>query len=75
MVELGTGLIGVGAGLAILGGAIGTGLAQSAIGAAGMGMLTEKEGKEGTVLLFVAIPETMIIISFVVAFLLLGQMK
>ncbi|MFA6048685.1 MAG: ATPase [Candidatus Micrarchaeia archaeon] len=75
MVELGTGLIAVGAGLAILGGALGTAYAQAAIGAAGMGMLTEKEGKEGTVLLFVAIPETMIIISFVVAFLLIGKLE
>jgi V/A-type H+-transporting ATPase subunit K len=75
MVELtiGSGLIGFGAGLAIAGGAIGTGLAQSVIGAAGIGLLAEKEGSMGTVLLFLALPETMLILGFVVSYLLLGK--
>ncbi len=72
--SIGTGLLGVGAGIAILGGAIATGLAQSAIGAAGMGMLSEKEGKEGSVILFLAIPETTVILGFVVAYLIM-QLK
>ena len=74
MVEIGTGLLAIGAGIALVGGALATAYAQAAIGAAGMGMLSEKEGKEGTVILFLAIPETMVILSFVVAYLIL-QLK
>mgnify|MGYP001616840928 CR=1 FL=1 len=74
MVEIGTGLLAIGAGIALFGGALATAYAQAAIGAAGMGMLSEKEGKEGTVILFLAIPETMVILSFVVAYLIM-QLK
>ncbi|MGC8676218.1 MAG: ATPase [Candidatus Micrarchaeia archaeon] len=61
----------IGAGLAILGGAIGTGLAQSGIGSAGMGLLAEKPESTGMVLLFLVIPETLIIFGFVVAILIM----
>jgi V/A-type H+-transporting ATPase subunit K len=37
-----TGLLAVAAGIAIAGGLIGTGMAQSGIGAAGMGIIAEK---------------------------------
>ncbi|MBI4399554.1 hypothetical protein HY570_02285 [Candidatus Micrarchaeota archaeon] len=69
---LGTGLVAVGAGVAILGGAIGTGFAQSAIGAAGLGALSEKPEVGGQVLLYLVIPETIVIFSFVIAILTLG---
>ncbi len=72
--SIGTGLIAIGAGITLLGGALATAYAQASIGAAGMGLLSEKEGKEGSVILFLAIPETMVILGFVVAFLIL-QLK
>ncbi|MCX6767699.1 MAG: ATPase [Candidatus Micrarchaeota archaeon] len=75
MVDIGIGLLGIGAGLAIGVSALGTGMAQSSIGAAGMGLMAEKEGKEGQVLLFLAIPETMVILGFVVAYLILTTFK
>jgi len=61
----------IGAAIAIVGSAIGTAWAQSSIGAAGAGLMAEKDGKEGQVLLFLAIPETMVILGFVVAYLIL----
>ena len=51
--------------------AIGTAIAQSRIGAAGCGALAEKPELSGTVILLVAIPETMVILGFVVAVVLL----
>ena len=47
--------------------AIATGIAQSRIGAAGMGAIVEKPETTGTVIICLAIPETMVILGFVVA--------
>lgn len=47
--------------------AIATGIAQSRIGAAGMGSIVEKPETAGTVIIMLAIPETMVILGFVVA--------
>ena len=61
------------AAIAIAGGLIGTGLAQQGIGAAGMGIISEKPEKFGQVLFFFVIPETLWIIGFVLGLrLLLG---
>jgi V/A-type H+/Na+-transporting ATPase subunit K len=59
------------AGIAIAGGLIGTGMAQSGIGAAGMGIIAEKPEKFGQVLFFFVIPETLWIIGFVLGIILL----
>ncbi len=61
----------IGAGIAIAGGAIGTGVAQSAIGAAGLGVITEKPDQLGMVLLFLVLPETLLIFGFVIAILIM----
>ncbi|HLD75987.1 MAG TPA: hypothetical protein VI874_03140 [Candidatus Norongarragalinales archaeon] len=73
MAGLETGLIAVGAGLAVLGGAIGTGYAQGHIGSAGMGLLAEKENAFGNVLILLALPETIVLLGFIIGFLLLGK--
>lgn len=70
MVLEGVGGIAIGAGIAILGGAIGTGLAQSAIGAAAMGVIAEKPEQAGKLIIWIAIPETIVIFGFVIAILL-----
>jgi len=64
------GLKAVGAGLAFLGGAIGTGIAQSRIGAAVMGAIVEDSSNFGIGLILVALPETLVILGFVVALML-----
>ena len=51
--------------------AIGTGWAQSRIGSAGAGAIAEKPEITGTIFILVALPETMVILGFVVAALIL----
>lgn len=66
----------VAAAIAMAGGLIGTGIAQSGIGAAGMGVVAEKPERQGTVLFFLVIPETLFIFGFVVALIImLGILK
>ena len=70
-----TGLTALGAALAVGLAAIGTGIAQARIGSAGVGALAEKPELRGSIILLVAIPETMVILGFAVAamILLLGS--
>jgi V/A-type H+-transporting ATPase subunit K len=65
------GLTAIGAGLAVGLAAIGTGLAQGRIGSAGVGAIAEKPESLGTVILLVALPETMVILGFAVAAMVL----
>jgi len=51
--------------------AIATAWAQSKIGAAGAGALAEKPELSGTIIILLAIPETMVILGFVVAMMIL----
>jgi V/A-type H+/Na+-transporting ATPase subunit K len=60
------------AGITIAGGFIGTGMAQSGIGAAGMGIIAEKREKLGIVLVFFVIPETLWILGLVFGIALLS---
>jgi len=51
--------------------ALATGWAQSRIGAAGAGTLAEKPELTATVIILIAIPETMVILGFVIAAMIL----
>jgi V/A-type H+-transporting ATPase subunit K len=51
--------------------ALATAWAQSRIGAAGAGTLAEKPELTGTIIVLIAIPETMVILGFVVASMIL----
>lgn len=53
--------------------AIATAWAQSKIGTAGAGTLAEKPELSGTIIIMVAIPETMVILGFVVAVTILNM--
>jgi V/A-type H+-transporting ATPase subunit K len=55
--------------------AIATAWAQSRIGSAGAGSLAEKPELTGTIIILVAIPETMVILGFVVATMILFTVK
>ena len=68
MVEMGAA---IGAAISIGLGAIGTGWAQSRIGAAGAGTIAENPELTGSVIILEAIPETMVILGFVVAAMIL----
>ncbi len=67
------GLIALGAGLAIGLAGLATAIAQKDIGAAAVGAMAENEGFLGKGILMVAIPETIVILGFVIAFLLSGS--
>ena len=64
-------LLGFAAALAIGLSALATGWAQSRIGAAGAGALAEKPELTATMIIMLAIPETMVILGFVVAAMIL----
>ncbi len=51
--------------------ALATAWAQSKIGAAGAATLAEKPELAGTIIVLVAIPETMVILGFIVAVLII----
>jgi V/A-type H+-transporting ATPase subunit K len=59
------------AALAVGLGAIGTAWAQSRIGSAGAGAIAEKPEITGTIFILVALPETMVILGFVIAALII----
>lgn len=55
--------------------ALATGWAQSKIGSAGVGALAEKPELSTIIIILVAIPETMVILGFVVAAMILLGVK
>jgi V/A-type H+-transporting ATPase subunit K len=61
------GLLAIGAGLAVGLAALATGYAQGRIGSAAVGAVAEKPELTGRVILLVAIPETLVILGFAVA--------
>jgi V/A-type H+/Na+-transporting ATPase subunit K len=69
--DLTVAIIAIAAALAVVGCAFATGMAQSRIGAAGAGTIAEKPEASGSIVLLVAIPETMVILGFVVAVIML----
>ncbi|HLR46488.1 MAG TPA: V-type ATP synthase subunit K [Deinococcales bacterium] len=71
--SLGDGLVALAAALAIGVGAIAVAIAQAAIGSAGAGTLAEKPEAFGQILIYLVIPETLIIFAFVIAFFINNQ--
>ncbi|MDD1662499.1 MAG: ATPase [Methanomicrobiales archaeon] len=72
MVDFG---IPLGAAIAFGLGAVGTGWAQSRIGSAGAGTIAEKPETFGFMVVLVAIPETMVILGFVVAAMIMLMLE
>lgn len=69
----GVGGIAMGAGLAIGLAGLGTGIAQAQIGAAAVGATAEDASFLGRSLIYVAIPETVVIFGLLIAFQLVGK--
>ena len=67
-----TGLIAIGAGLAIGLSAFAAGMAEKTIGAAAVGAIAEKEELFGKALILTVIPETIVIFGLVATILILG---
>ena len=70
---VGAGLMGLAAAVAVGLGAIGTAWAQSRIGAAAAGAIAERPEMGGLMLVFLALPETMVILGFLIAFFVIGK--
>jgi V/A-type H+-transporting ATPase subunit K len=68
-------LLAIGAALAVGLAGLGTGYAQARIGSAGVGAIAEKPEVTGTIILLVAIPETIIILGFAVAAMIILLLK
>ena len=64
------GMIALSAAIAIGLSAIATGMAQSRIGAAMAGAIAERPELAGTAIILVAIPETMVVLGLVIAFVI-----
>ena len=71
--DIGNGIIAIGAGLAIGLTALATGIAQMTIGAAAMGAIAEDEKMFGKGLILIALPETLVLFGFAIAFLLMQK--
>lgn len=73
MVDINTGLIAIGAGIAFGMSAIASAMAEKSIGAAAIGAMAEKEELFGKGLILTVIPETIVIFGLVVAIMLIGM--
>src|SRR2546428_1433684 len=67
------GLLGLAAAIAVGLGAIGTAWAQSRIGAAAAGANSERPAVGGLMLVFLALPETIVLLRFLAAFFGIGK--
>ena len=61
----------IGAAIALGLGALGTGIAQALIGSSAAGMLAERPDEMGSAIILIAIPETILVLSFVIAIMIL----
>ncbi|MDY0293046.1 MAG: ATPase [Candidatus Methanomethylophilaceae archaeon] len=68
-VSTGTGLIAIGAGLAVGLTGLGAGMAEKDVGAAAVGAITEDPGLFGKAMIFMVLPETIVIFGLVIAIL------
>jgi V/A-type H+-transporting ATPase subunit K len=67
------GVFGLAAAVAMFGGAIGTAWAQASIGSSIMGVVAEKPEEAFKLIVYMALPELIVLLGFVVAFLLIGK--
>jgi V/A-type H+-transporting ATPase subunit K len=67
------GLIALGAGIAIGAAAIATAMAQKAIGAAAVGAAAENDKMFGRGLVYMVLPETIVLFGLVIAFMLIQK--
>ena len=65
--DIGTGLIAIGAGLAVGLAGLGSGLGEKDIGAAAVGAITENPSLFGRAMIFTVLPETIVIFGLVIA--------
>jgi V/A-type H+-transporting ATPase subunit K len=74
-ISVGGGLVALAAGLALGLAAIGVGLAQGRIGSAAAGTLAERPEAFGQLLIYIILPETLIIFGFLVVIFFQGSIR
>lgn len=67
------GLIGISAGLAMLGAALATAMVQSSVGSSAMGVIAERPEESSKLLIYYLIPESILIFGFIASYLILGK--
>ena len=67
------GLIALSAAITMAGSAIATAWAEKVVGAAAVGAMAENEALFGKGIVFMVLPETIVLFGFVIAFLLMGK--
>lgn len=72
MALLDEGMVGIAiaSSIAMAGGALATAWAQATIGSSAMGVIAEKPEEANKLFMWIALPETMVILAFIVAILL-----
>lgn len=73
MVDIGSGMVAIGAGLAVGLTGLASGWAEKDIGSAAVGAVAENPKNFGRSLILTVIPETIVIFGLVIAFLLMGK--
>lgn len=64
-----------GAGISMAGSALATAWAQATIGSSIMGVLAEKPEEAFKLIVYMALPELIVLLGFVVAFLMVGKIE
>ena len=73
MVDIGSGIVAIGAGIAVGLTGLASAWAEKDIGSAAVGAVAENPKNFGRVLILTVIPETIVIFGLVIAFLLMGK--
>ncbi|MEM2869344.1 MAG: hypothetical protein QW379_02850 [Thermoplasmata archaeon] len=71
--DIGSGLVALAAGIAIAGTGIGTAWAQKEIGAAAVGATAENEKMFVRGIVYMVVPETIVLFGLVIAYMLMGK--
>ena len=69
------GVVAMSAAFAMAISALATAWSQSSIGSSAMGAVSEKPEIAGNVIIWIAIPETLAILGFIIAYFLVGQIS
>lgn len=69
------GAFGMAAAVAMFGGALGTAWAQASIGSSIMGVVAEKPEEAMKLIVYMALPEVIVLLGFGLGFLLLGKVE
>ncbi len=72
--EAAEGIVALSAALTLIGSAFATAWAEKVVGAAAVGAMAENEALFGKGIVFMVLPETIVLFGFAMAFLILGRL-